>query len=121
MRVYLMDDDPEFRTLLRHLFEMEGCEVVGEADSARLGTPIVAGVRPDLIIMDMNMPGLRTRDAIPLIMHADPHTHIVVLTGRSEREYKAKVLKAGAFAFREKSGGLAEVVHELATTTRVRV
>jgi DNA-binding NarL/FixJ family response regulator len=58
LRVLLVDDHDLFRTGLRTLLEQEGLQVIGEAENGQVALRLVGELAPDVVIMDLNMPGL---------------------------------------------------------------
>jgi response regulator RpfG family c-di-GMP phosphodiesterase len=99
LRILLVDDDPALRTLLRTTFEVADVAVV-EAESADAARRRIRTVRPDVIVLDVNMPGM-TGLEFCAELKSDPKTRdipIVLLTG-SEGGSSAAAKRAGADAF----------------------
>jgi NarL family two-component system response regulator LiaR len=100
VRVLLVDDHAVVRKGLRALFDREpGVEVVGEADG---GEQAVAGferARPDVVLMDLEMPGVDGVEATRRITEAHPDARIVVLTSHASEEDVFPALKAGAVGY----------------------
>ena len=103
VRVFLCDDVPEFRALLRLVLEGDGeLIVVGEAGD---GDACVTGVcesDADVVLLDLSMPGLDGLQAIPMLRSAAPNCAIVVLSGFDADRLAPQVLDLGACAYVEK-------------------
>ena len=96
IRVVIADDHPVVRRGLRQLFDAEGdIEVVAEAADAETARRYVHGHHPDVLVIDLNMPGEATLEAIPRIRERFPDTQIVVLTMQDEPAYARLALSLG--------------------------
>jgi DNA-binding NarL/FixJ family response regulator len=107
----------ELRTLLRFALEEDGMQVVGQAGDGAAGVAVVRDTRPDVVILDLAMPGMDGLQAIPLMLEASPGTRIVVFSGFVAEGLADRVLAAGAHRYLEKGVALTEVadaVRELA-------
>ena len=81
IRVYLLDDQAILRAGFRSLLnQSEDVEVVGECGDAREAVAELEQLKPDVILLDITMPGLSGIDAIPLVRLAVPLVRIVMLT-----------------------------------------
>jgi DNA-binding NarL/FixJ family response regulator len=111
LRVVLADDHDMFRTALRHLLEENGpVRVVGEAAT---GDGAVAAVRehaPDVVIMDLSMPGTGGVEATRLIVSESPHTNVVVLTVSEDANDVVDAIVAGACGYLLKSASIEELI-----------
>src|SRR5215831_4172228 len=79
-RVLIVDDHDLFRTGLRNLLEEQGVNVVGEAATGEEAVRAVSRTTPDVVVMDLNMPGMSGVDATRHITADAPLTRVVVLT-----------------------------------------
>ena len=96
-RIVIAEDHTILRAGLKALLESNSnFEVVGEADNGRDAIRRVAELKPDLIIMDLSMPGLSGIDAVKDIRDRYPEVKALVLTVHSEEEYVLSSLEAGA-------------------------
>jgi DNA-binding NarL/FixJ family response regulator len=110
VRVFLCDDVAEFRALMRAVLEEEpGCEIVGEAADGVAGVEGVATTRPDVVLLDLDMPGGDGLSAIPGMRRAVPGARIVVLSSFAASRMERRALDAGADAYLEKRASLPEV------------
>lgn len=81
-RVVIADDSDDFREVLRRVLEHDGhFEVVGEAANGNDALEVVRKADPDLVVLDLSMPGRGGRAVAPLIRAVAPRTRVVVLSG----------------------------------------
>jgi DNA-binding NarL/FixJ family response regulator len=98
-RIFLCDDTSEYRALLRAVFAAEeDLVVVGEACSGQACIDDVPAARPDLVLLDLNMPGLHGLDALPRVRAAAPDADVVVLSTDPTPEAEDRALALGARA-----------------------
>lgn len=99
-RVYICDDSPEYRMLLRMVLADAGAEVVGEGCD---GGECLAGAvetKPSLVLLDLNMPGVGGLEALPQLREKLPEdVKIVVLTTSKALESEEAAMAAGADAY----------------------
>jgi len=108
----LADDHQVVRAGLRLLLERAGgFEVVSEAGDAESAVRTVLGHKPDVLVLDLNMPGdLPSLDAIPRVAEASSATKVVVLTMQEDPEFARRALRAGAVGYVLKEAADAELV-----------
>ncbi len=100
IRVLLVDDHAVVRKGLRALFEREpSIEVVGEAEDGEHALTMADRLRPDVVIMDLEMPGIGGTEATRQITTSHPGVRIVVLTSHAAEEDVFPALKAGALGY----------------------
>lgn len=100
IRVLLVDDQQLIRVGFRLVLEAEDdIEVVGEAGDGREAITLAASLRPDLVLMDVRMPGLDGIAATEAIVRAHPETRVLVLTTFDLDEYAFGAIRAGASGF----------------------
>ena len=100
IRVLLVDDHAVVRKGLCALFEREpGIDVAGEAESGEQVVAMAERLRPDVILMDLEMPGISGAEATRRISAARPDAKIVVLTSHASEEDVFPALKAGALGY----------------------
>lgn len=79
-RLLIVDDSAFARAQLRGLLAAAGAEIVGEAESAEQGVTLFSVLRPDIVTMDINMPGLSGVDAVLALRELDERCRIVLIT-----------------------------------------
>ena len=110
LRVVLCDDVAELRTLMRFALEEDGdLVIVGEAGDAITGVERITDLQPDVVLLDLSMPGMDGLEAIPLVRARSPRTAIVVFSGFAEERMRGPALELGADQYVEKGADLAEV------------
>ena len=88
IKVLLTDDHALVRTGIRRLLEdSKQVEIVGEADCGEDGIKLAQELSPDVILMDVNMPGIGGVEACRRILQRDPEQKIIVLTIHSEQTF----------------------------------
>ena len=84
------------------LEEEADLQVVGEASDGLSGAEQIADLRPDVVLLDLSMPGLDGLEAIPRIKEVSPHTGIVIFSGFSAERMSGPALALGADRYVEK-------------------
>jgi DNA-binding NarL/FixJ family response regulator len=108
--VYLCDDVPELRQLLRIILEEDpNLRVVGESGDAQVGIEEIAELQPNVVLLDLSMPGMDGLEALPLIRRAAPGTAVIVFSGFTEARMASLVLERGAARYIEKGEPLERV------------
>jgi two-component system response regulator NreC len=111
VRIVLADDHLVVRAGLRLLLDGEpGLEVVAEAGDIEAARRYVRGHRPDVLVLDLNMPGGSSLGAIPAIRAESPDTQIVVLTMQQEPAFAREALGGGALGYVLKEAADEELV-----------
>ncbi len=103
MRVLLADDHPLFRDGLASLLRARGMTVIGEANNGTQALELARATKPDLILMDVNMPEMDGLEATRRIKAELPETKIVILTVSDEDENLFQAIKFGAEGYLLKS------------------
>jgi two-component system response regulator NreC len=100
IRIVLADDHAVVRRGLELLLDAEpGFEVVASVGDVEAALRTTRGHKPDVLVLDLNMPGGSSLDAIPRIRSASPQTQIAVLTMQDEPAFARQALSAGALAY----------------------
>jgi two-component system response regulator NreC len=111
LTIVIADDHSVVRRGLRQVLEADtGLEVVAEAEDVESARRYVRGHKPDVVVLDLNMPGGSTLEAIPAIRAEAPDTQIVILTMQDEPAYARQALAAGVMGYVLKEAADAELV-----------
>ena len=115
IRVLIADDHTVVRKGLKALLSSEkyGIEVVGEASNGDEAVQKAAQLEPDVILMDLVMPGKTGLEAIPEIKQMQPGARILVLTSFADDSNVAKAIRAGAYGFLLKDTSPDELVQTI--------
>ena len=114
VRVLIVDDQLPFREASRMVVEMAGgFEVAGEAENGEEGVDMAHELQPDLVLMDVQMPGIDGLEATRRIMELDNAPHVVVMSTHESGDYRDTALVAGAYAFLPKSEFGMDALEEL--------
>lgn len=110
--ILLIDDHPVVRTGYRRLLESTSdMSVVAEAEGGAEGYQLWQEHKPDVIILDLNMPGVCGFETIHRIMGNDPTARILVFSMLNNVTMVHRALKAGAIGFISKQSGIGEMIH----------
>lgn len=110
IRILLVDDHQIFREGLRALLhDQEDIEVVGESGDGRTAVGMARSASPNIVIMDVGMPGLNGVDATRQIRSRRPGVKVIALSIHADREYVTEMLGAGASAYLLKDGAFREL------------
>ncbi|WP_420036529.1 response regulator [Streptomyces sp. cg28] len=111
VRVLLVDDQPLIRSGLSVLIgETDDLEVAGEAGDGAAAVELAASLRPDVVVMDLRMPGMDGIEATRRIMAGDSGSRVLVLTTFDEDDYVYGALRAGAGGFALKDMQLEDIL-----------
>jgi len=100
IRVLIIDDHTLFRSGIKLLLErQEGFEVVGEAGDGLDGAKRAKKLKPDVVLLDLHMPGTSGFAAIPLLLEEAPQAQIIMLTVSEDAEDLLDALRAGACGY----------------------
>jgi DNA-binding NarL/FixJ family response regulator len=114
IRVYLCDDVPALRLVLRTVLELDGeFEVVGESGDGRTTLDDVARLRPDVLLLDLSLPELDGLEVLEQIAGVAPETQVVVFSGYPEEQLAEAALARGARRYLEKGADLDLVARQL--------
>ncbi|MBL8528083.1 MAG: response regulator [Burkholderiales bacterium] len=100
IRVLVVDDHALFRSGIKALLSRQsGFEVVGEARDGLEGVKRAAALRPDVVLLDLHMPGMSGREAVKLLAEEVPQARVVMLTVSEDAEDLLETLQAGAHGY----------------------
>lgn len=111
-KILIVDDEPGIRGLLERLLEEQGHEVVS-ADTGWKGLELFCEAHPDLIVLDLNMPGIAGLTALGQIRRLNPDQEVIVLTGAGSPEHEEQVRALGVAAYLDKEHSLHRVGHSV--------
>jgi DNA-binding NarL/FixJ family response regulator len=109
-RVLLVDDHDLFRTGLRNLLEEQGVQIVGEASTGADAIRYVRELAPDVVVMDLNMPGMSGVEATRQISSIAPLTRVVVLTISDQDGDVMDAILAGACGYLLKDSSIHDLI-----------
>ena len=113
-RVLVVDDQPAFRTVLRTVLEAEPAyTVVGEAADGEEAVTLALALRPDLVVMDLRLPGVDGAEATRRILAEDPTQVVVLVSTLRRRDLPAQLLDCGAVGFLQKESLEPRALEEL--------
>jgi DNA-binding NarL/FixJ family response regulator len=110
VRVLLVDDHDLFRTGLRNLLEERGVEIAGEAGRGADAVRLVRELAPDVVVMDLHMPGMTGIEAIRQIHGFAPLTRVLVLTISDQDDDVLHAILAGACGYLLKDASVDELI-----------
>src|SRR5437773_3267504 len=110
VRVLIVDDHDLFRSGLRNLLEDEGVQIVGEAAAGQEALKIVRELAPDVVVMDLNMPGMGGVEATRHITTIAPLTRVVMLTISEEDSDVMDAILAGACGYLLKDSSIQDLM-----------
>jgi len=114
IRVVVADDHAIVRAGLRALLDAAGdVTVVAEAADGRAAVEAVERLRPDVLLLDLSMPGLNGVEALRRVREGAPRTRVLVLSMHAAPEYVRPALRAGALGYLVKGAGLDDLLAAL--------
>jgi DNA-binding NarL/FixJ family response regulator len=114
IRVLIVDDHPVVREgLIAVLEDTRDVQVVGEAGSAEEALSSVERTRPDVVLLDLELPGINGVDAIPRFSASTAHPRVIVLTAYDTEERVLASLKAGALGYVLKGAPASEIAQAI--------
>jgi two-component system invasion response regulator UvrY len=109
--ILLVDDHAIVRMGFKMLIEAEeGIKVIGEAESGEIAIKLFQELKPDIIVMDITMPGIGGLEAIDRIMAKDKNTKILVLSAHEDSVHPKRALNAGAMGYLTKRSAAEELI-----------
>jgi DNA-binding NarL/FixJ family response regulator len=95
----IVDDHPEFRSLARKLLTAGGFEVVGEAADGHAAVTVARELRPDVVLLDVQLPGIDGFEVTALLRDGDAGPAVVLTSTRDRVDYGPRVDRCGAHGF----------------------
>ena len=118
LRILLADDHAVVRMGFRLLLEGAGAEVVGEADCGEAAVQAFGPLQPDLLLMDVSMPGIGGLGALERVLAHHPGARVLMLSAHDDAQIPARALRAGAGGYLSKRAHPDELLHAVATVAR---
>jgi DNA-binding NarL/FixJ family response regulator len=109
LRVVIADDHPAYRAALARVLRESGIDVVAEASNGEAAIRAALETQPDVVVMDLNMPGLSGLDATRRLRDEAPSTRVLVLSVSAQEEDVSEAIQAGAHGYVLKDGPLEEI------------
>jgi two-component system invasion response regulator UvrY len=111
IRILVVDDHDLVRTgIARMLGDVSGLRVVGEASTGEDALKLCRELKPDVVLMDVKMPGIGGLETTRKMLRQFPDTHVIAVTACVEEPYPSRLLQAGAAGYMTKGTGLDEMV-----------
>jgi len=122
IKILLVDDHAMFRAGIKALLEAEGrMTVVGEASTGDEAVDRVRELKPDVVVMDLSMPGSNGLEATRRIAALELDTKVLVLTVHAEEEYLVPVVEAGASGYLTKTSADTDLIEAIRVVARGEV
>jgi len=114
MNLIISDDSPVVRVRLSHILgELKNVNIVGEAEDVQKSIAIIEELKPDIVILDISMPGGSGLDVLKNIREKFLRTKVIILTNYSFPQYRKICMDSGADYFFDKSNEFDKVVDVL--------
>lgn len=114
IKIILADDHTLVRTGLSRLIDdVEGLSVIGEAENGNEAIALVKEMKPDVAILDINMPELNGLQTTEFLRKEYPDLKIIIISMHSDELFPQRLLKAGANAYLTKDSGIQEISHAI--------
>lgn len=113
MEVLIVDDQPPFRAVAGQLISLIGWQLAGEAEDGESAVSAARALHPQLVLMDINLPGISGIEATRTIMDELPETRVVLLSTYAETDLPADARECGAIAYVHKEDLTPRVLREL--------
>ena len=107
IKVLLVDDHELVRTGIN---DSKGIEVVGEAETGEDAIRLGKELKPQVVLMDVNMPGIGGLEATRKLLQYDPEIKVIVVTVHAEAPFPTRLLEAGATGYLSKDCGFEEII-----------
>jgi len=112
--VMLVDDHDLVRTGVKRLLEDQGgFTIIAEATNGEEALRLAREMDPDVVLMDINMPGIGGMEATPKLLRHNPALKIIIVSMHTDELFPQRVLKAGAMGYLTKGSRIEEIVHAI--------
>lgn len=114
IRILVVDDHQLVRVgTSRLLADIEGLQVIGQAESGEQAIDMVKDLKPDVVLMDIQMPGIGGLEATRRCLRVDPDLKIIAVTVHEDEPYPSKLLGVGAVGYLTKNADVDEMVRSI--------
>jgi DNA-binding NarL/FixJ family response regulator len=121
IRLVLADDHATIREALKLLLSVQpDLQVVGEAEDGQQAVDAAVALKPDVLLMDVSMPGMNGLQATAAVKQRAPSVKVLPLTRHAEESYLGELLRAGAAGYALKQSSSAELVNAIRTVASGR-
>lgn len=121
IRIALVDDEKHIRLMLRTALKVGGFEVLGEGADGREAIELYRRLRPDVLLLDINLPGMTGEEALAAIMEEFPDALVIMLTSLVEQASVLQALELGAAHYIRKDTPLDEIQRLIKETVQKAV
>lgn len=121
MKILLVDDHTIIREGLSKLLTQAGHKIVGEATDGRTAVRLAAELQPELVVMDIGMPGMNGIEATRLILEQTPSMRVIALSMHGDATYVGRMLQAGARGYLLKEAAFDELAQAIDDVTKGRI
>ena len=111
--ILIVDDHQLLRQTWNFILSNLGYEVTGECDNAEQAIRLAASLPPDIIILDINLPGMNGIEAVSHILKSSPRSKVLVVSMHNQPAYARRVIKDGAMGYVCKNSSSEEMFHAL--------
>ena len=119
IRIILVDDHELVRTGFRHILGSEaGMEIVGEAGSGEDAVNLTRQLKPDVVLMDLHLPGISGIEATERIVRGNDAVRVIVVTTQDEQPFPQRLMEAGAAGYLTKACPAHELVRAVREVAR---
>lgn len=111
IKVLVVDDHDLVRAgIIRMLADVDGIQVIGQADSGENGLKLVRELKPDVVLMDVKMPGIGGLEATRKLLRSHPEVKVIAVTACEEDPFPTRLLQAGASGYLAKGADIQEMI-----------
>jgi len=111
IKVLVVDDHDLVRAgIIRMLVDVDGIQVIGQADSGENGLKLVRELKPDVVLMDVKMPGIGGLEATRKLLRSHPEVKVIAVTACEEDPFPTRLLQAGASGYLTKGADIQEMI-----------
>lgn len=111
IKVLVVDDHDLVRAgIIRMLADVDGIQVIGQADSGENGLKLVRELKPDVVLMDVKMPGIGGLEATRKLLRSYPEVKVIAVTACEEDPFPTRLLQAGASGYLTKGADIQEMI-----------